>query len=98
MSKFSDYIDILEFIERRFKKDCDWLDGNCYYFAIILKERFPNLNIFYMPIRGHFVVSDGDHFYDFTGTVDMDEDPLSLDYLENEDPIWYSRLMADCRD
>lgn len=90
---------ILEFIKRRFDIDCHWTDGNCYYFAVILKERFPEVNIFYMPIRGHFVVRDSEgNYYDFNGLVDMDEEPLSLDYLENEEPMWYSRLMADCRD
>lgn len=36
---------IEEFINRRFPNDCNWLSGNCYYFAIILKDRFPEGNI-----------------------------------------------------
>jgi hypothetical protein len=48
--------EILEFIHRRFPQDCHWLDGNCFWFALILKKRFPNVEIFYFPIQGHFVV------------------------------------------
>ena len=25
-----------EFIQRRFPVDCNWTNGNCYYFAVIL--------------------------------------------------------------
>ena len=32
--------DVLEFIERRFKQDCNWKTDNCYYFASILMEQF----------------------------------------------------------
>ena len=35
---------ILAFIKRRFSQDCNWIDGNCYYFATILKTRFPELD------------------------------------------------------
>ena len=44
--------EIEEFINRRFKQDCDWLTGNCYYFAATLKIRFPYLEIVYFPVAG----------------------------------------------
>lgn len=48
---------ILNFIQRRFPQNCDsnWLTGNCLWFAYILQKRFPDLEIFYLPIEGHFI-------------------------------------------
>jgi hypothetical protein len=40
-------MEVIEFINRRWKKDANWLDGNCYYFALILKHRFPEGRIWY---------------------------------------------------
>lgn len=59
--------EILDFIKRRFPKDSNWLDGNCYWFAFILCERFPNLQIYYEPVRGHFVAGTPSRYYDWTG-------------------------------
>ena len=42
--------EVLEFIRRRFLQDCHWRDGNCYYFALILKDRFPESRIVYDAI------------------------------------------------
>lgn len=38
---------VKEFIDRRFKADCNWLNGNCYYFALILSDRFPGGTVYY---------------------------------------------------
>ena len=32
--------EVMEFIQRRFPKDSNWTNGNCYYFALILSDRF----------------------------------------------------------
>ena len=58
---------IEEFIKRRFPNDCNWLNGNCYYFAIILKTRFPEGTIVYDIIDGHFMLKIGRHLYDYAG-------------------------------
>ena len=58
---------IEEFINRRFSNDCNWLSGNCYYFAIILKDRFPEGNIVYDIIDGHFLLKLGRSVYDYKG-------------------------------
>ena len=47
--------EVLEFTHRRFPVDCHWLDGNCYFFALILLDRFPIGKILYDVIDGHFV-------------------------------------------
>lgn len=59
--------DIIQFINKRFKNDCDWTNGNCYYFAVILKDRFPEGNIFYDVVCGHFVFEYNNQFYDWSG-------------------------------
>lgn len=63
--------DIIDFINRRFpntdKLNSNWLKGNCYYFALILKDRFINSEIYYDVIHGHFVTLIGDCLYDASG-------------------------------
>ncbi len=90
--------EILAFINRRFKEDCHWMDGNCYYFAIILKHRFPHLEIVYLPIDGHFMARDPNTniLYDFKGGHINDETILLLDDIKKEDLSWYNRIIRDC--
>lgn len=87
--------EILEFIARRFGNDCHWLDGNCYYFAVILCERFPIFNIYYAPVAGHFVAGYNGEFYDWRGKYD-EEIPVLLSDIEKEDPAWYRIIVRDC--
>lgn len=60
---------ILSFIKRRFSVDNHWIDGNCYYFAIILNDRFPGGTIFYDVTYGHFVYFYNNEYYDWTGCI-----------------------------
>ena len=87
---------VLDFISRRFPKDCNWLGGNCLWFSLMLKRRFPSSEIYYLPIEGHFVVSYGGSYYDWTGRVELKEKPILLYDLKAEDPLVYSRLIRDC--
>jgi len=92
--------EVLEFIERRWRaNDSNWLNGNCYWFAWILKSRFPKLEIFYLPVTGHFVAGDTEKktYYDWSGKVEIKESFYSLNLLFQEDPLLYNRLMRDCR-
>ena len=47
---------VVDFIEKRFPStnDANWMNGNCYWFARILCDCFPFLQIGYDPIIGHF--------------------------------------------
>lgn len=45
-----------------------FMNGYCYYFAVILKERFGGI-ILYDPIDGHFVTKIDGSIYDITGDV-----------------------------
>lgn len=90
---------IVEFIHRRFKTDCNWIEGNCYYFAVILKERFPELEIIYCPIQGHFMVMDlvTRVTYDWAGAHSAAEQPYYLwDNLKDTEPELYKRIVYDC--
>lgn len=59
--------EVLEFIHRRFPNDSNWLNGNCYFFANILKSRFPQGIIFYDVIDGHFVTQIDGIKFDWSG-------------------------------
>lgn len=84
-----------EFIRRRWgDTDAHWQDGNCYWFALILTQRFPSLlKLYYLPIIGHFIAGDGTNFYDSTGKINPPEKPAIEEEL---DPLEYGRLLRDC--
>lgn len=88
--------DILSFIKQRFPINCHWLDGNCYYFALILKDRF-NGTIFYDQINCHFITKIDTKFYDWTGIIKPDIDKLlNWEELKEKDISYYNRLVRDC--
>lgn len=91
--------EVTAFIERRFPKDNNWADGNCYWFAHILCERFPDLDIYYEPIEGHFYAGDGNLFYDWFGAHahKPDDKRIKLSVIHTKDPLWYARLIRDCK-
>ena len=89
--------EVLEFIRRRFENDCNWMTGNCYFFAVILKSRFSEGQIFYDVINGHFVFKYQDNYYDWTGiykTVDVLL--ISWDEFEKYDSLQKKRIIQDC--
>lgn len=88
--------EVIEFIRRRFPQDCNWLNGNCYWFAAILKARFPFLKIFYMPVSGHYVAGALNTYFDWTGKVAPSEPVIPFDTIKKDDREWYSRLIRDC--
>lgn len=88
--------EVEDFIKSRFNNDCHWLDGNCYYFALILTHRFPYLKIYYDPIDGHFLAGTPSKYYDWTGQVIPISLPILLDEIKVKDPLWYNRLVRDC--
>lgn len=89
--------DVLNFVKRRFHEDNHWVDGNCYWAAWILCERFPWLSMYYCPIIGHFVAGDGERFFDGHGLYECTGDPILLKDIELKDPLWFGRLIRDCR-
>jgi DNA adenine methylase len=69
--------------------------GNCYYFAIILKERF-QADIYYLPIKNHFIAKISDKFFDITGLIIPDEIPTLWDDYMEYDPINTAVIIRDC--
>ncbi len=88
--------EVLDFIRRRWSKDSDWTNGNCLWFANILCQRFIDGEIYYLPIRGHFITKIDGVFYDATGVVTTNEAPIALVDIYHNDSLLYSRLIRDC--
>lgn len=91
---------ILDFINRRFKEDCHWTTGNCYWFAAILVLRFPSLRMWYFPIENHWMAGDreGNTFYDWEGAKGKSElTEKAVRWPEEiDDSLLLSRLLKDC--
>lgn len=89
--------EILEFINRRWQSDSDWLTGNCWYFVSILRERFSHLKRYYVPVEGHFVAGDGKHYYDWGGEYITEQTIISWEEIYKNDPVWADRLKKYCQ-
>ena len=93
--------EVLDFIRRRFdgakgtKCHSEWTDGNCYWFALILSERFDG-EILYDPVAGHFVTRIKDKAFDWNGVYESGNDMIPWVLFGQEDPIWWRRVMRDC--
>jgi hypothetical protein len=94
--------EVLEFIHRRFKTDCNWKTGNCYYFAIILKERFKDYEpeLYYDTLEGHFICRICSTFYDWSGVIYNDYEYLKRyvvkwDDFEEYDKLQFKRILND---
>lgn len=77
-------------------------EGNCYYFALILKSIYTEGRIIHIAPINHFVLQYDNSFYDITGKIDIFEshyancDFQDFENLQYDDPIEYNRLMRDC--
>lgn len=85
---------ILKFISR-FKEDCNWTNGNCYYFAVILKARFPDSEIYYDVIPGHFITKIGDSYWDWKGE-NSPQVPIPWETFIDYDRLQWERIIKDC--
>ena len=89
--------DILNFIynfKHRVNKEKEledvFLNGNCYYFSIILKHRFPNMHIVYSQIDNHFMCLYDNRIYDIRG--DITNNVMVYDLFSWEDYMHYDKL------
>lgn len=89
---------VLGFIRGRFPTDCHWLDGNCYYFALILADRFPKGKIVYDVIDGHFACEIGGLMYDWSGVVKESglHKWVEWDKFIEYDSLQFERVVKDC--
>lgn len=72
-----------------------FLEGCCYWFAVILRERF-GAQIYYDPVDNHFVGKIGEQFYDVTGRLSDNGRFIRWDTYKNTDMAHYKRLVRDC--
>lgn len=86
---------VLDFIKRRFKNDCNWVNGNCYYMALIIKDRFPDSKIFYDVIDGHFCTKVKDIYYDWNG-IYVPIVPIEWDKFDGYDSYQKEIIIRDC--
>lgn len=88
--------EIQEFIQRRFQSDCNWLNGNCYYFSLILKDRFPGGLIYYDVIDGHFIFKYLERYYDWSGEIHPEGCLVEWDKFEQYDSLQKQVIIRDC--
>lgn len=86
---------IMEFIHRRFPRDCNWTNGNCYFFAVILQAAFGG-DIYYDVISGHFLLQCEGSLYDYTGKVDRCDILVRWDDFDKYDKLQKDRIIKYC--
>lgn len=93
---------VLDFLRRRFSDpDADqWLSGNCYWMAVILRERFGG-EILYDTARGHFLTEIDGKLYDASGLSEAVADDIGTtiipwDKFSGYDKEQQSRIIRDC--
>ena len=73
-----------------------FLNGGCYWFAVILQEYCGGV-IYYVPVVNHYIVKASDKFYDASGEVDYSEyNPQEWDEYKKLDPAETRRLIKYC--
>lgn len=87
--------EVLKFIHRRFPIDCHWLDGNCYFFSLILHNKYKPSSIYYDVIDGHFCTKIGNNYYDWKG-IYFPTVPIEWDKFDEYDSLRKQRIIRDC--
>lgn len=72
-----------------------FMNGMCYWFAVILERRFRNASIFYDPIINHFVAKIGNTYYDASG-IAKDANYIEWSEYALGDSIHAERIVRDC--
>lgn len=71
-------------------------NGNCYHFATILHNIYPEGRIVYDPIEGHFALKLWNGCFDITGEISLEHTPLYYMDEKCNDGFLYERLLRDC--
>lgn len=91
---------VINFLRRFHEKDqtVDYVftNGCCYWFAVILHERFPNSKIMYDPVWNHFVTEIDNKLYDATGDVTDNYNVVEWDKYALDDQLYRNRIIRDC--
>lgn len=92
--------EVLEFIQD-FKKENPvvieklFFEGYCYYFSVILIERFGG-EMWYLEIANHFITKIDGQFYDIKGLVILPEKPALWTDFKVLDESHTRRIIRDC--
>lgn len=79
-----------------FDNDEKYMNGLCYWFAYILKGRFPQGEIWYDQIENHFYYIIEAIAYDVRGAVDLPTTAKRWDEYKNCDLLDYQRVVKYC--
>lgn len=101
-----DKIDILNFIDNfKYGFNEEYLEhvftnGNCFHFATILKSLYPDGEIAYDQIDGHFIFEYLHNYYDITGQLSpikvTRQSYRTLHEIGETDALLYRILERDC--
>lgn len=80
--------------DREYLEDV-FLNGNCYHFALIIKEMYDG-DIVYDPHETHFLTKINDRFYDIRGEVEEPMDYYYWSELEEIDYNEYEFIKHNC--
>lgn len=94
MNKIEDFISKFKFIYFN-ELEAVFTRGNCYFFALILKEQF-NGEICYLPIENHFICKIDNEYYDITGKRGFNEKVYKWAEYKDFDEKQYNRIVRDC--
>jgi len=93
--------DVLDFISHFSDGKDMFLHGQCYYFMLILADRFHEQYICipcYNEVRNHFALLIDGTLYDASGAIDPDDDfswVMWKKYVKRE-PLGAKRVWRDC--
>lgn len=79
-----------------FGTDERYMNGLCYWFAYILKGRFPKGDIWYDQIMNHFYFVIEDAAFDIRGRVILPRTAMKWDEYEAYDALDYQRVVKYC--
>ena len=87
--------EIQQFITH-FDNDQRYMNGLCYWFAYILKGRFPDGEIYYDPIMNHFYFVYENNAFDVRGKVELPSKATPWHEYRDFDELHYQRVVRDC--
>ena len=96
MSEIHNFINHFHKVSKTQNIDEVFTCGCCYWFAYILRERFPEARMMYDPIINHFMVMINERLYDITGDVTEKYKPIPWD--EFSDDLERGRIVKYCID
>lgn len=94
--KTADITNEIERFIRLFDNDQKFINGLCFWFAYILKGRFPNGEIWYDQIENHFYFVIKNKAYDVSGSVQLPITAMRWSDYEAFDYLDYNRVIKYC--